>query len=65
MEKIKINYKELISFCLLFIIGCIMLFIGMAFVGNQAQVYNDIIIETVCSIVSYIVKYGFSFSAVT
>lgn len=48
MEKIKINYKELISFCLLFIIGCIMLFIGMAFVGNQAQVYNDIIIETVC-----------------
>lgn len=48
MEKIKINYKDIISFCLIFLVGCILLFIGMAFVGNQAEVYNDIIIETVC-----------------
>ena len=48
MEKIKINYKEVISVLILFIVGSILLFLGMAFVGNQAQTYNDIIIETVC-----------------
>lgn len=48
MEKIRITYKDIISFITLVIVGSILLFLGMALVGNQAQTYNDIIIETVC-----------------
>ena len=48
MEKIKINYKDIINFSIIFIVGSILLILGIAFIGNQAQIYNDIIIETVC-----------------
>ena len=47
MEKIKINVRDIVSFIIMAMIAIIVIFLGLAFVGNNAETFNDIIIETV------------------
>ena len=47
MEKKELNIKEILSFFIIFLIGIILMFLGMAFVGNKAETFNDIILEIV------------------
>ena len=47
MEKIKIDVRDIVSFIIMAMIAIIVIFLGLAFVGNNAETFNDIIIETV------------------
>lgn len=47
MEKIKLNMRDIISYLIMCVISVIVIFLGMALVGNNAETFNDLIIETV------------------
>lgn len=47
MKSIKLNIRDIINFLIMCLVGIILVFLGMVFVGNNPEKFNDIIIETV------------------